>query len=393
MAELKLISVKKETDNSLSCCGSDAMTPRAKSTSRTSCGQELRQEQSKWIVGVTTTPGGEVPKVSGDWTRKDYWEHIKCRTSSFRNNYTINPGLYAIGNPVANSDIIATANYKYSFDIVRRELKGFNLWILVLDTKGINVWCAAGKGTFGTEELVGRINAVKLSEVVDHKRVIVPQLGASGVSGYQVSRATGFKVFFGPICAKDIPDFILAGYKAEPAMRIMRFPVKDRLILTPMEINPAMKKFPLFALTVLVIFGLHPEGIFFADALFNGLPFLVLGLAAILSGTFLTPTLLPLIPFRSFAIKGWIAGMITVSLVMKVYGVPDGTDTLLTALAYLFFPMASSYWALQFTGSSTYTSMSGVKKEMKIAIPVYIGSLIITGILIILYKLNHWGLL
>ena len=380
MVELKLISVKKETGE-------------ADSASPASCCKEPRPEQGKWIVGSMTTPPGTVPKVSADWIRTEYWEHIKCRMSSFRNNYRVSPGLYAIGNPDANSDIVATANYKYSFDIVRRELKGLNLWILVLDTKGINVWCAAGKGTFGTEELVRRINAVSLTQVVNHKRLIVPQLGAPGVSGYKVSKATGFKVYFGPIHAKDICDFIKAGYKAAPEMRIIHFPVMDRLILTPMEINPAMKKFPLFALIVLLIFGLHPTGIIFADAVIGGLPFLVLGFAAILSGAFLTPALLPLIPFRSFAIKGWIVGMITVSLVTKTCGLSEGPDTLLTALTYLFFPMLSSYWALQFTGSTTYTSMSGVKKEMKIAIPVYIGSLIITGILAILYKMSHWGML
>ena len=380
MVELKLISVKKETGE-------------ADSASPASCCKEPRPEQGKWIVGSMTIPPGTVPKVSADWTRTEYWEHIKCRMSSFRNNYRVSPGLYAIGNPDANSDIVATANYKYSFDIVRRELKGLNLWILVLDTKGINVWCAAGKGTFGTEELVRRINAVSLTQVVNHKRLIVPQLGAPGVSGHKVSKATGFKVYFGPIHAKDICDFIKAGYKAAPEMRIIHFPVMDRLILTPMEINPAMKKFPLFALMVLLIFGLHPTGIIFADAVIGGLPFLVLGFAAILSGAFLTPALLPLIPFRSFAIKGWIVGMITVSLVTKTCGLSEGPDTLLTALTYLFFPMLSSYWALQFTGSTTYTSMSGVKKEMKIAIPVYIGSLIITGILAILYKMSHWGML
>jgi acetyl-CoA decarbonylase/synthase complex subunit gamma len=85
--------------------------------------------------------------------------------------------------------------------------------------------------------------------------------------------------------------------------------------------------------------------------------------------------------------------MITLSLVTKACGISEGQDIFLTALAYLFFPMLSSYWALQFTGSTTYTSMSGVKKEMKIAIPIYIGSLIITGILAILYKMHHWGML
>ncbi len=47
-----------------------------------------------------------------------------------------------------------------SFDQLRSALGGIDGWILVLDTKGINVWCAAGKGTFGTDELVQRIQAV-----------------------------------------------------------------------------------------------------------------------------------------------------------------------------------------------------------------------------------------
>ncbi len=73
-------------------------------------------------------------------------------------HYTIEPGLYALGQPGEKSPILVTANYKMSFDKLRKELPGRNFWILVLDTKGINVWCSAGKGTFGTNELVGRID-------------------------------------------------------------------------------------------------------------------------------------------------------------------------------------------------------------------------------------------
>jgi hypothetical protein len=37
------------------------------------------------------------------------------------------------------------------------------------DTKGINVWCAAWKGTFGTEELIRRIETSGLAAVVSHR--------------------------------------------------------------------------------------------------------------------------------------------------------------------------------------------------------------------------------
>jgi CO dehydrogenase/acetyl-CoA synthase gamma subunit (corrinoid Fe-S protein) len=91
--------------------------------------------------------------------------------------YAVEPGLYAIGEPDSESNVFVTANYKLSFDILRKNLKGMNSWILVLDTKGINVWCAAGKGTFGTDEIVRRINEAQLHKVINHRKIIVPQQG------------------------------------------------------------------------------------------------------------------------------------------------------------------------------------------------------------------------
>ena len=395
MANLRLISLNKDPQNepSVSCCDKVATSETEILSRLTSCCPNTRQGPQEWIIGLIDTPAGPVPRISSEWTKTEHWQHIKCRTSAYRNGYDVQPGLYAVGSPDANSDVIATANYKYSFDIVRRDLKGLNLWVLVLDTKGINVWCAAGKGTFGTEEFVRRIRAANLDQIVNHKRVIVPQLGAPGVSGHNVTRQTCFRVVFGPVYSKDIGEFIRGGYKAAPEMRIAKFPLRDRLVLTPMEINPAMKKYPLFAVIVLFLFGLNPEGIIFADAIKGGLPFLILGLLSVLSGAFLTPLMLPFIPFRSFALKGWITGMLTIFLASKTMGLSQGTNPLLTVITYLFFPALSSYWALQFTGSTTFTNMSGVKKEMKTAIPVYLAVLVITVLLSVVFKMQQWGVI
>ena len=92
------------------------------------------------------------------------------------------PGLYALGAPAPDSPVFVSANYTLSFDALRSALRGIDGYLLVLDTKGINVWCAAGKGTFGTDELVARIEATRLAEVVRHRRLILPQLGAPGVA-------------------------------------------------------------------------------------------------------------------------------------------------------------------------------------------------------------------
>ena len=335
-----------------------------------------------------------VNRVSSEWSRSDYSGSIKCRISdSFRMKYKIEPGLYAIGEPDGNSDVFASANYKLSFDILRKELNGLSAWILVLDTKGINVWCAAGKGTFGAEELVKRISKVKLGNFLNHRRIIVPQLGAVGVNADAVFKQTGFKVYFGPVYAKDIKAYLKSGKRKTPEMRKVKFSMLDRLVLTPREIIPAISKFLIFAVIALLFFGIQPTGILFKSAWVYGEPFLLLGLTSIIAGSFITPVILPFIPFRSFAVKGWITGVLLVMLVIFSFNLQEQKNILIFTVEILFFPMASSYLALQFTGSTTFTNMSGVKRELKIALPVYLISAAISVLLLIIYKLHELGVM
>jgi hypothetical protein len=141
-----------------------------------------------------------------------------------------------------------SANYKLTFDILRKNLSGLDCWLMILDTKGINVWCAAGKGTFGTEELVNRIEQTGLSRIVTHRRLILPQLSAPGVSAHEVEKLSGFSVSYGPIRASDVKEFVKAGYKATKEMRVVKFTAWDRLVLTPVELASAAK-------TSLILFG------------------------------------------------------------------------------------------------------------------------------------------
>lgn len=344
----------------------------------------------KWVCGTVKTPTGEIPRVSTDWSREDRIGQIKSRIGAFRMKYTVEPGLYAVGSPDDKSDVFASANYKLSFDILRRELGGLNAYILVLDTKGINVWCAAGKGAFGTAELIARIRRTGLEKTVAHRMIILPQLGAPGIRAHLVREQTGFTAIYGPVHARDIGEFVKAGYRASRRMRTVSFPLLERAELTPMEIVPAMKKYPLYALIVLLMFGLTPEGVMFAGAWSGGLPFLLMGLLSVFAGAFLTPVFLPFIPFRSFALKGLIVGA---AVALASVGPMGFKSPLLDGASYVFFPALSSYVALQFTGSTPFTGMSGVKKEMKYAIPAYIASLAVSVIIVIIYKINSWGML
>jgi hypothetical protein len=374
----------KKTDTS--CCSAPA------SAIPQTCYPTPEKERPQWATGSITTPSGTVLKISTNWTRSDYWGIIKCRIGGFRNHYAVPHGLYAVGEPTKDSDVFASANYKMSFDILRQSLKGMNAWVVVLDTKGINVWCAAGKGTFGTSELIKQITETRLDRAVAHRRIILPQLGAVGVSAGEVKKKTGFSVLYGPVRAEDIPAYIQAGYRKTREMSLMQFSMLDRLVLTPMEINTVMKKYLWYAAAMLLIFGLQPSGILFQQAWSGGLPFLLLGLVSIIAGAFLTPLLLPYIPFRSFAIKGWIIGLLSMTAAMSVLGSMLQISNVLLVAAWLFFPAVSSYLALQFTGATTFTGMSGVKKELRIGVPIYIGTLGISLILLVLHKIWEWGL-
>ena len=100
----------------------------------------------------------------------------------------------------------------------------------MLDTRGINVWCAAGKGTFGTRELIQRIDRVQLGKLVSHRKLIVPQLGAPGIEAHTVKRESGFHVQYGPVLAKDIVEFIRAGYKKNDEMMLDVHPVQMEFV-------------------------------------------------------------------------------------------------------------------------------------------------------------------
>jgi len=257
-------------------------------------------------MGLIPTPVGPVPQVSSSPVWADRRGGFRARWGIGRMHYTIEPGLYALGRPDEQSPVLVTANYKMSFDKLRQALAGRDLWILVLDTRGINVWCAAGKGTFGTSELVARIESSGLSRIVSHRELILPQLSGPGVAAHHVKKLSGFKVIYGPIRAKDLPTFLDAGNKATPEMRSKTFTTWERLVLIPIELIQALKAGLIIIpiLFILAFLGRSGEG--WANALSYGIFSALAILTAILSGAVLTPLLLPWLPGRAFSLKGLI---------------------------------------------------------------------------------------
>jgi hypothetical protein len=310
-----------------------------------------------------------VPLVETTLSAEDKWGTALVRLGFNRENYKVAPGLYGAGNPGHDTPVIVTANYKLTFDAVRKELQGLDVWMLVLDTCGINVWCAAGKKTFSTAEIVSRLQLTGLQDKINHRKLIVPQLGATGVAAHEVKKQTGFTVVYGPIRAADIKHFLNRGQKADQEMRSVTFTFRDRLALIPVEFTLFGKKIWWVLPALLILSGIGPWIFSISRAWERGLAAITTVLLGTFAGAMLVPMFLPWLPGRSFALKGAVTGVVFGLLAIALFG----ACSILEKISMVgCIGALSSYLSMNFTGSTPFTSPSGVEKEMKRAIPIQV---------------------
>ena len=351
------------------CCGSP---PGPQSSSLEKPGYQLLS----FVEDFKDTPCGPVPRIKTKLEGSDHLGTLIARLGLKRDQYKIAPGIYCVGNPDQDSPVLVTANYKLTFDTLRQELTYLDAWVLVLDTRGINVWCAAGKALFSTQEVVHRIKQTMLKKVVNHHQLVLPQLGATGVSAHQVKKESGFKVVWGPVRAKDIKRFIAAGSRTDKSMRQVTFSILERTVLIPVELSHLPKPTFWVLLAVFFLSGIGTNIFSLNDAWYRGLMALTAYVGGILAGAVAAPILLPWIPGRAFALKGAFTGIVAGSAVLLLF---KGGLIWIEAVALLFITVGiSSYLAMNFTGSTPYTSPSGVEKEMRRAIPLQAGAVVVS---------------
>lgn len=359
-------------DNEKVCCGPPADPPSGPF-------ERPGYRLLPFVEDFIQTAAGPVPKVKTYLDGGDRLGSLRVRWGVRRNQYKIAPGLYGIGRPDEHAPVLVTANYKLSFDTLRSQANLPGAWILVVDTCGINVWCAAGKGTFSTAEVVRSVRAVGLQQVVGHRRIILPQLAATGVSARHVQKGCGFAVVWGPVRAADLKRFLDAGRKASPAMRRVTFTLRERLALVPVELSFLPRYALWIAAAVFLLSGIG-IGIFSVQAAWHrGLWMATAVAGGIFSGAVLSPALLPWIPARWFSVKGTLAGLpvgATIAWLLRSH-----TNGWEAAALVVGTVVLSSYMAMNFTGSTPYTSPSGVEKEMRRAIPVQAAALVTTVVL------------
>lgn len=363
MSRSSISELKMFKNQASSCCSDPVGMPL-----------DLPSLKQPFLSGSYPTVVGNIPQVSYQLSWADRIGSCKSRWGIGRMAYRVEPGLYALGNPGSESPVFVTANYKMSFDRLRQSLPGRSGWILVLDTKGINVWCAAGKSTFGTEELLRRIEVSGVKRVVSHRDLILPQLAAPGVSAHQVKRASGFKVAYGPVRAEDLPAFLDSGMKALPEMRVKTFSLGERVVLIPIELVGALKAAAILLPILFILSGFLSSGEFWSGAM-GHLISVPSVLAAVFAGAVLTPILLPWLPGRAFSMKGLPLGLACAAVfaLLQAPNIETMGGVIETVSWMILIPAMATYLAMNFTGASTYTSLSGVRREMRVALPIQAG--------------------
>jgi len=178
-------------------------------------------------------------------------------------------GLIKIGSPDRNSPVLLTCNFHLTVERVKRQLKGIDCYLLVANSRGINVWCAATGGLLTNHDVISVLKTRGIEELTDHKKVIMPQLAATGIETKVILAKTGWRIIWGPVYAKDIPDFINNNFNSTPEMRYVKFPLMQRI-----EMAVAWA-FPVSLVIAIIFFFFWKEDIILITLLIWALSFLI----------------------------------------------------------------------------------------------------------------------
>jgi len=286
-----------------------------------------------------------------------------------------------VGSPGPQSPVLVTANYKLSFDALRRRLGRVDAWLLIVDTRGINVWCAAGKSTFSANEICACVRRFRIGELVSHRQLILPQLAAPGVAALAVRNGCGFSALFGPVRAADVEAYLANNQRCDEAMRTVTFSLAERTALIPVELFLAGKPLLIALALGVLLSGLGPTVFSPTAVLERGLRLLAGTGFGLFGGAVLTPLLLPWLPGRQFWFKGVVAALPLLA-VCGLLGIGRNLGAAEQAALALWIIALSSYLAMNFTGSTPFTSLSGVEHEMRRGLPLQLGA---AGLALILW--------
>jgi NAD-dependent dihydropyrimidine dehydrogenase PreA subunit len=180
--------------------------------------QKARKAEIKKKSDVRVSgPEADVSMVKSIWDYIGRW---------FPN--PVEPGLRRLGNPDHEAPVLVTSNFHLTVRRVEKALSSIDAWLLVVPTNGINVWCASAGGEMTIHNLLTVIKTSRIQDQVSHRRLILPQLSASGIDRKLFEDTSGWSAVFGPVYARDIPAFLELGHKKTEELCRVSYPTAFR---------------------------------------------------------------------------------------------------------------------------------------------------------------------
>jgi len=197
------------------------------------------------------------------------------------------------------------------------------------------------------------------------------------VAAHTVKKLSGFGVHYGPIKAGGSSRPISTpGSRPQAPMRLKTFPLRERAVLIPVELVEAMKPSLVIAPALFLLAGLGGPAGFWANAAAYGI---VCRHRVSRRGCGGGRSQSPAVALSSRSGILNERPLRSVRPVAVIHAFPAGLRSLangrerLGILAWLLIiPAVTAYLAMNFTGASTYTSLSGVNREMRWALPLEI---------------------
>jgi acetyl-CoA decarbonylase/synthase, CODH/ACS complex subunit gamma len=121
----------------------------------------------------------------------------------------VQPGLYEINSPTAESPVLVTTNFSITYFSVANEVEGSGspAWLLVTDAEGMSVLTAWAAGKFDAERIAKAVKTFNVGDKISHKQIVLPGHVAV-LSGELEGELPGWDIRVGPREAVDLPKFL-----------------------------------------------------------------------------------------------------------------------------------------------------------------------------------------
>ena len=125
----------------------------------------------------------------------------------------VEPKVYAIGEPDANSPVMFTTNFSLTYYTLESDVEASRIpsYILVVDTEGTSVLTAYSGDKLNEKTVADAMAKYDVEKLVKHRRLIIP--GYVAVMSGKLEEATNWEIMVGPRECSMLPKYLQEVWK------------------------------------------------------------------------------------------------------------------------------------------------------------------------------------